>query len=67
VPSRADQPFHVALHQNLQHRLGDGTQEVAVAGLLQQFGKWQAVVGHRDLRGLGVKPRNSTLAAMLFT
>ena len=63
VPSGTDQPFHIALHQDLQHRLGHGAQKVAVTGLLQQLGQWQAVVGHRALRRLGVKRGNSTLAA----
>ena len=63
VPSGADQAFHIALHQDLQHRLGDGAQKVAVTGLLQQLGQWQSVLGHQVLRRLGVKRRNSTLAA----
>ena len=63
MPSGADQAVHIALHQDLQHRLGDGAQEIAVTGLLQQLGQWQSVLGHRVLRRLGVKRRNSTLAA----
>lgn len=62
MPAGADQAFHIALHQDLQHRLGDGAQEVPVAGLLQQLGQWQSVLGHRVLRRLGLKRRNSTLA-----
>jgi tryptophanyl-tRNA synthetase len=63
VPAGADQASHIVLHQDLQHRLGDGAQEVAVTGLLQQLGQWQSVLGRRVLRRLAVKPRNSTLAA----
>ena len=37
VPAGADHAFHVGLHQQLQHRLGDRSQEVAVVGLLQQL------------------------------
>ena len=46
--------------QQLQHRLGHGAQEVAIAGLLQKFGQWQSVLGHRS--SVQVKRRNSTLA-----
>ena len=61
VPPGTDRPLHIALRQDLQHRFGHGAQEVAVTGLLQQPGQWQAVVGHRLLRRFGVKHRNSTL------
>ena len=63
VPAGTDQALHIALHQDLQHRLGDGAQKVSVAGLLQQLGQWQSVLGHRALRRLGVRRRNGTLAA----
>jgi len=61
VASRADQPFNIGFHQQLQHRLGDGAQEIAVLALLQQLDKRHSAIGHRVLgavRGL----RNSTLA-----
>jgi hypothetical protein len=48
VPARADQALHVGLHQELQHGLGDGAQEIGIPGLLQQLGEWQSVVGHRS-------------------
>ena len=60
VPPGADQAFHVALHQQLQHGFRDRAQEVAIAGLLQQLGQWQSVLGHRSSSGM--KLRNSTLA-----
>ena len=41
-------------------RLGDGPQEVALVGLLQQLGRWQSVLGHQP--SVGVKRRDSTLA-----
>ena len=62
MTAHADQALHVRLHQQLQHRLGDGTQEVAVAGLLQQLGQCQSLRGHRGLPRSQVKPRNPTLA-----
>jgi hypothetical protein len=45
----ADQPFQVTLHQQLQHRLGHGSQKIAFAGLLQQLGQYQSLFGHRVL------------------
>ncbi len=48
VAGGADQALHVGLHQELQHRLGHGTEEVAIAGLLQQLGQWQSRLGHRS-------------------
>jgi site-specific DNA recombinase len=47
VATRADQPFHVRLHQELHHGLGHRTQEVLASGLLHQLGQWQCVAGHR--------------------
>ena len=38
MPASADQPFDVRLHENLQHALGDGPEEIAIASLLQEFG-----------------------------
>ena len=42
-----DQALHVGLRQRLQHRPGDGAQEVPVTGLLQQPGQWRlsSVIG----------------------
>ena len=34
MPGGAGQRFHVGVHDDLQHRLGEGAQEVAVVGLL---------------------------------
>ncbi len=48
VPAGADQALHIGLHQELQHGLGHGPQEVALAGLLQQLRQWQSVLGHRS-------------------
>ena len=62
MPADADQAFDIGLHQDLQHRLGHGAQEVAVAGLLHQLGQCQSLLGHRGLPRSQVKPRNSTLA-----
>ena len=64
VPPGADQPFDIGFHQNLQHRLRHGSQEIAVAALLQQLGQRHSLLGHRVLGRLGVKCRNSTLAAL---
>ena len=64
VPAGADQPFNVGLHQDLQHCLRHGSQEIAVAALLQQLNQRHSVVGHRVLGQLGVKRCNSTLAAL---
>jgi hypothetical protein len=38
VPAGADQSFDIGFHQDLQHRLRHGSQEIAVAALLQQLG-----------------------------
>ena len=62
VPAGADQPFDIGFHQDLQHRLRHGSQEIAVAALLQQLNQRHSVVGHRVLGRLGVKRCNSTLA-----
>src|SRR4029077_3117312 len=37
VPAGADQPFDIGFHQDLQHRLRHGSQEIAVAALPQQL------------------------------
>src|SRR5437763_3140324 len=55
-----DQALHVALHQQLQHGFRHRAQEVADAGLLQQLGQWQSVLGHRS--STRMRSRNSTLA-----
>jgi hypothetical protein len=65
VPTGADQPFDAGFHQNLQYRLRHGSQEIAVAALLQQLDQRHSLVGHRVLGQLGVKSGNSTLAALL--
>jgi hypothetical protein len=46
VARRADQPLNIGLHQKLQHRLGDGSQKIAVLALLQQFDKRHSLFGH---------------------
>ena len=51
VPTSANQPLDVRLHQQLQDALGHGTQKVTVAGLLQKLIQWQSVIGHRGLSG----------------
>ena len=62
VPPGADQPLDVGFHQHLQHRLRHGSQKIAVAGLLQQLGQRQSLLGHRVLSRSWLKSRNSTLA-----
>lgn len=47
VPPGPDQALHVRLHQELQHGLSNRPQEAAVAGLLQELGQGQSVLGHR--------------------
>ncbi len=64
VPAGADQTLDIGFHQDLQHRLRHGSQEIAVAALLQQFDQRHSVVGHRVLGQLRVKRCNSTLAAL---
>src|SRR4051812_7727392 len=51
VPTGPDQSFDIGFHQDLQHRLGDGSQEIAIAALLQQFDKRHSLLGHRVLGG----------------
>ena len=60
VPTSANQPLDVRLHQQLQDALGHGTQKVTVAGLLQKLIQWQSVLGHRG-PPVSVKSSNSTL------
>ena len=62
VPPGADQALDIGFHQDLQHRLRHGSQEVALAALLQQLGQRHVLLGHRVLGGLGVKFGNSTVA-----
>jgi hypothetical protein len=62
VPRGADQALDVGLHQQLQHRLGNGAQEVAFSGLLHELGQGHPLLGHRVLRRGRVKRDNSTLA-----
>jgi hypothetical protein len=45
----ADRPLEVALHQQLQHRLGHGSQKISIASLLQQIGQHQSLFGDRVL------------------
>jgi hypothetical protein len=49
VAPGADHPLDVGLHQQLQHRLGHGSQKIAITGLLQQLGQHQSLFGHRVL------------------
>jgi hypothetical protein len=39
MPTGADQPFHIGLHQQLHHGLGHTAQKVAVSGFGQQLGE----------------------------
>lgn len=48
------------IHEDLQH--AHGAEEISVAGLLQQLGKWHSIVGHWGLREK-VESDNSTLPA----
>ena len=52
-PAGADQPLNIGLHDELQHALCHGTEEVLIAGLRQQLGERQSVVGHRGSLGSG--------------
>src|ERR1700733_14494561 len=61
IASRTDQALDIGLHQQLQHRLRHGSQEIAVTGLLQQLGQRQSLLGHRILSRSWLKLRNSTL------
>ena len=51
MPAGADQRFDVGVHDDLQHRLGQRTQEIAVVGLLDRFDQRHSVLGHRVLLG----------------
>jgi hypothetical protein len=53
VASGTDYAFDVALHQQLQHRLGHRSQKISVAGLLQKFGQHYSFFGHRSSRVSG--------------
>ena len=55
MAASTNQAFDIGLHQDLQHRLGNGSQKIAIAALLQQVNKRHFVVGHRVLGGLWVK------------
>ena len=55
MPAGADQAFDIGFHQDLQHRLRHGSQEIAIAALLQQLDQRHSLIGHRVLGGLGVK------------
>ena len=37
MPPSADQTFDIGFHQDLQHRLRHGSQEISFAALLQQL------------------------------
>jgi hypothetical protein len=39
MPTGADQPVHIGLHQQLHHGLGHAAQEVAISGFRQQLGQ----------------------------
>src|SRR5215467_10638836 len=43
VTAGADQAFDIGLHQNLQHRLGHGSQKIAITALLQQVNQRHSV------------------------
>ena len=51
MPAGADQRLDVGVHDDLQHRLGQRTQEIAVVGLLDRFDQRHSVFGHRGLLG----------------
>src|SRR5512134_3266088 len=51
VPAGTDQCFDIGVHDDLQHRLGERTQEVAAVGLLDRFDQRHSVFGHRVLLG----------------
>ena len=50
VAASTDQALDIGFHQNLQHRLRHGSQEVALAALLQQLGQCHVLLGHWVLR-----------------
>ena len=64
MPPGADQALDIGFHQDLQHRLRNSSQKIAIAALLQQLGQRHSLFGHRVLGRLGVKRRNSTLASL---
>jgi hypothetical protein len=43
----ANDTLHVSLHEQLQDRLGDGAEEIALIVLLKQLGERHAGLGHR--------------------
>src|SRR5919202_2266052 len=47
----ADEALDIGFHEDLQDGFGHAAQEVALSTLLQQGGKWHAVIGHRGLSG----------------
>ncbi len=51
VPAGANQACDIGFHQDLQHRLRYGAQEIAVTALLQQLDQRHSIVGHRVLGG----------------
>jgi hypothetical protein len=53
VPPGADQTFDIGFHQDLQHRLRHGSQEIAVATLLQQLNQRHSLLSHRVLVSSG--------------
>ena len=53
VPAGADQPLDIGFHQDLQHGLRYGPQEIIVAAILQQLHKRHSVLGHRVLGAVG--------------
>jgi site-specific DNA recombinase len=53
VAARADHALHVRLHEQLQHGLSHGAQEVAITGFGKQLRQWQSLVGHRVSFGSG--------------
>lgn len=50
MPTGADDAFHIGLHDQLQHRLGDAAQKVALIVLGQKLGQVHVRPGHRGLR-----------------
>src|SRR5260370_34894742 len=61
VPSGADHPLDLELHQPLQHRFRQLLQKIAAATLLQQLQQWHRVVGHRVHLRLVVEPQQLNL------
>ncbi|EYD75948.1 hypothetical protein Rumeso_02493 [Rubellimicrobium mesophilum DSM 19309] len=53
VSSCSDQSLHVGLHEDLENRLGEGAEKVAIIGLLQRLHQRHPVVGHRVLVAQG--------------